>query len=103
VLPVVVIRSFQSCLCGWLCKSGSAIGEHGLFIVEQTARTSKHQNGGRHVTVVAAASSWVANLGGELRLVLLVALASRHLRGEDARSDRVDADFAVLEGGGQHA
>jgi len=65
--------------------------------------TSKHQNRSRHITVVATASSRVTDLGRQLRLVLLVALASRHFRREDARSDRVDADFAVLESRGEHA
>jgi hypothetical protein len=115
-------KSFQSCLRGRLGKGGSSysyalvtrfpkaiknprhtVREHGLFVIEQSSRPSKHQNGSRHIAVMATASGGVLNLGGELRLVLLVALASRHLRGENAGSDCVDADFAVLESGGEHA
>ena len=119
---IVSSKSIQSCLCSRLGEGGSSYSDalvtdppkvikdskravriHDLVVVEQTTVTSKHQNRSRHVTVVAAASSRVLNLGGELRFVLLVALASRHFGGEDARSDRVDANFAVLEGCGQHA
>lgn len=48
-------------------------------------------------------ASRVTDLGRKLRLVLLVTLASSHLRRENARCDGVDADLAVLKSGRQHA
>ena len=52
---------------------------------------------------MAATAGRVADLGGKLRLVGLIRLASSHLRREDTGCDGVDTDLAVLEGGGQHA
>lgn len=50
-----------------------------------------------------APSSRVANLRAQLALVLLITLARRHLAREDARSDCVHANLAVLERRRQHA
>ena len=42
-------------------------------------------------------TGWVRHAHVELRLLILAGLASRHLAGEDAGRDRVDADLGVDE------
>jgi hypothetical protein len=81
----------------------TSVRVHSLLVVEEATVTGKHQNSSSHVAIVAATASRVANLGGKLGLVGLIGLASGHFRWEDTRCDGVDADLAVLEGGGQHA
>ena len=84
-------------------KSLTSIRVHGLLIIEEATVAGKHQDSSSHIAIVAATASRIADLGGELRLVGLIRLASGHLRRENTRSDGVDADLAVLESGGQHA
>lgn len=86
-----------------MTTSLTSVGVHGLLVVEKATIAGKHQDSSSHIAVVAAAASRVSDLGGKLRLIGLIRLASGHLRREDTRGDGVDADLAVLESGGQHA
>lgn len=81
----------------------TSIREQSLLIIEQPSLTGKQQNRSRHITIMPTTSSRVANLRRQLRLVVLVALASRHLRREDTRRNSVHADLAVFECRRQHA
>ena len=48
-------------------------------------------------------TGWVRHAHVELRLLVLAGLAGRHLAGENAGCDRVDADLGVGERRREHA
>lgn len=86
----------QDVICHWMILLTS-IRVKNLLVVEQAAIAGQEKDCGCHIAVVAASAGRVADLCGKLRLVLLIALAGRHLRWEDARCNGVNADLAVLK------
>lgn len=84
-------------------KGVSTVRVHDLVVVERSSFRGEEKDCRAHVRVLALATGGVARARVQLGLLVLVALLCRHLRGEDARGDAVDAHRRLCEGGGEHA
>ena len=81
----------------------TAIRIKNLGIQEQTAGTCEEEDTRSHIRIMTRTTRGIGHGNVKLGLLVVSRRTGRHLAGEDARCDAVDADLGFGKGTGHHS